>query len=151
MKYERYTSISVSNDFSIFDFVSHGTKGSIHKRIMFTPTEEVNFYNLAFGDVDEQGELNDYAISDNGDRNKVLATVAAVIAQYLTRFPHREIYFEGSTPERTRLYRMAVSVHLEELLQQFDIYVKTNEGVAPFTKNMAISTFIVTRKRRRKK
>jgi uncharacterized OB-fold protein len=30
-------------------------------------------FNLAFGDVDETGEINDSTISNNGDRNKILA------------------------------------------------------------------------------
>ena len=32
-------------------------------------------YNLAFGGIDENGETDDYSASDNGDRNKILATV----------------------------------------------------------------------------
>ena len=41
-----------------------------------------NVFNLAFGDINENGEINDYTISDNGDRNKILATVANVVDVY---------------------------------------------------------------------
>jgi hypothetical protein len=138
--------ISISRDFNTFNFVSYGKKGIIYKRIMFTPTEDANIYDLAFGDVNEEGELNDNTISDNGDRNKVLATVAAVLARYLKKFPDRTICFEGSTPQRTRLYRMAISLHLEALSKDFDIYHKENEDLLPFDKNMIIKVFVIKKK-----
>jgi hypothetical protein len=68
MKYEVYTDLIITDDFSIFDFISHGKNGSILKRIAFTKTEIANIYNLAFGDLKEEGEIDDYGISDNGDR-----------------------------------------------------------------------------------
>jgi len=67
MKYEVYTEIKITDDFSIFDFFSVGRKGLIPKRIEFMPTEISDIVNLAFGDIDESGEIDDYSISDNGD------------------------------------------------------------------------------------
>jgi hypothetical protein len=61
-------------------------------------------YNLAFGDINVEGEIDDLTISDNGDRNKILATVAKSVDEYTKRFPGRWIFFKGSTPERTRLH-----------------------------------------------
>ena len=78
MKYEVYTEIDVTEDFGIFDFISTGRNGDILKRVAFTKTEQDKVYNLALGDVDEDNEINDYAVTDNGDRNKVIATVAAI-------------------------------------------------------------------------
>lgn len=57
-----------------------------------------------------------------------------------------DIYIIGSTKERTRLYRMAIGVNLEELSQIFDIYAFTNEEWALFTKNMEIEAFLIKRK-----
>ena len=104
MKYDVYSKIEVTDDFAIFDFISSGKNGDILKR-----------------DVDEDNEINDYAITDNGDRNKVLATVAAIVEAYTKRFPDRWIIFRGSTVERTRLYRIAVGLHLDELFLLYDI------------------------------
>lgn len=113
MKYEVYGNIEVTDYFDVFEFVSNGRRGNIRKRVAFTETDQFNIYNLAFGDIDEADEINDLAVSDNGDRNKVLATVVSIVEIYTKRYPNRWIIFKGSTLHRTRLYRMAVSLHLE--------------------------------------
>jgi hypothetical protein len=146
MKYEVYTGFVVSDDFSRFDFVSHGENGPIHKRVAFTRTEMDKVYNLAFGDVGEDGELDDLSVSDNGDRNKVLATVVNIVTSYTNRYPDRWIAFKGSTENRTRLYRMAVGLHLEELSLKFEIYGLAGEQLVPFTKNLKINAFLITKK-----
>lgn len=148
MQYEIYTDLTIARDLRVFEFVSVGKYGSIAKRIAFIPTELPEVYNLAFGDINEEGEIDDYTISDNGDRNKILATLAKVIELYTNKYPERWIYFRGSTKERTRLYRMAVSLNLEELSEKFEIYADLNdsEEFLPFQKNMHISAFLVKRK-----
>jgi hypothetical protein len=47
MKYEKYTDLTIAEDLSVIDFMSEGKKGSIPKRITFTPTELEHVYNLA--------------------------------------------------------------------------------------------------------
>ena len=147
MKYEVYGNIEVTDDFDVFEFVSKGKRGTIRKRVAFTETEQSNIYNLAFGDIDEADEINDQAVSDNGDRNKVLATVVSIVEIFTKRYPDRWIIFKGSTPHRTRLYRMAVSLHLEELSIKFDIYAYVDEKLAPFVKNLEINRFLIKRKK----
>ncbi len=146
MKYEVYKEIKITDDLSIFDFISTGVKGNIPKRIEFMPTEVSNFVNLAFGDIDENGAINDYSISDNGDRNKILATVAYAVEIYLNRYPERWVYFKGSTEERTRLYRMAVGLNLEELLLKYEIYGEQQQGIIPFQKNAEVLGLLVKKK-----
>ncbi len=147
MKYEVYGNIEVTDDFDVFEFVSNGKRGTIRKRVAFTETEQFNIYNLAFGDIDEADEINDHAVSDNGDRNKVLATVVSIVEIFTKRYPERWIIFKGSTPQRTRLYRMAVSLHLEELSLKFEIYAYVDEKLAPFVKNLEINRFLIKRKK----
>jgi hypothetical protein len=147
MKYEVYTEIEVTDDFAIFDFISTGRNGDILKRVAFTRTEQNKVYNLALGDVDEDNEINDYAVTDNGDRNKVLATVAAIVEAYTKRFPDRWIIFQGSTAERTRLYRIAIGLHLDELSQLYDIMGYVADEIVPFVKNMKINAFLIKRKK----
>jgi hypothetical protein len=147
MKYEYYSDYRYTYDYSVFDFISIGKKGPIPKRITFTNTELAYVYNLAFGDVDENGDLDDFRISDNGDRNKILATVFYIVEAYTRKFPERWIYFKGSTVERTRLYRIAVGLNFEELSQKFEIFALVNEELKPFCKNMAISAFVIKRKK----
>jgi hypothetical protein len=146
MKHEAYDGIRVSDDFAMFDFTSQGTKGAIRKRILFEATESDKVYNLTLGDVDENGELDDSVVSNNGDRNKILATVVEALGNYTTKFPDRWIFFKGSTRGRTRLYRMVVGLHLEDLSNCFEINAIVNEEIVPFTKNMEISGFLIKRK-----
>jgi hypothetical protein len=103
VKYEYYAAVRTADDLSSFDFISTGKSGNFIKRVVFMRTEIDRVYNLAFGDVMENGEIDDYSITDNGDRNKILATIFDVVNTYTVRFPGRLIYFKGSTRERTRL------------------------------------------------
>jgi hypothetical protein len=148
MNYEAYSDIREGRDLSTFEFVSVGKNGAIPKCIFFVPTAMPFVYNLAFGNVVGDGEIDDTSVSDNGDRNKILATLAKVIDQYTRKYPERRIYFRGSTKERTRLYRMAVGLNLEELSETFEIYVEVDNegGFVPFRKNMEINAFLIKRK-----
>lgn len=146
MKYEVYTGFVASDDFNQFDFVSIGKKGPIRKRVAFTVTEMDNVYNLVLGDVGEDGEIDDLTVSDNGDRNKVLATVVSIVTSYTNRFPDRWILFQGSTESRTRLYRMAIGLHLEELSVRFEICTFVDELLVSFYNNMNINVFLIKRK-----
>ena len=146
MKYDVYRDIEVTDDFNVFDFDSYGRNGTIKKRVAFTKTEWDKVFNLAFGDVDGDNEIDDYSVSDNGDRNKILATIAFIVDAYTKRHPDRWVIFRGSTMERTRLYRMAVGLHLEELSTKFEVYAFVNENVMPFVKNLKINAFLIKRK-----
>ncbi|HEY4063714.1 MAG TPA: hypothetical protein VGM30_17520 [Puia sp.] len=146
MQYDNYPAFHISDDLSVFDFISLGKNGKIHKRIAFMRTERSGVYNLAFGDIDEEGGIDDFSISDNGDRNKILATVAKSVDEFTKKYPRRWIIFRGSTIERTRLYRMAIGLNLEELLQRFDIYGQLNDEFLPFYKNMPTLAFLIKRK-----
>jgi hypothetical protein len=148
MKYEYYEDLKSSSSFNEFVFTSEGHNGRILKRIEFTSTEWPGVYNLAFGDVKQNGELDDLNISNNGDRNKILSTILIVVKLYAHKYPNRWIYFRGSTEQRTRLYRMAVSIHLEELCEMFEILADINGDwqFVRFRKGLNIKAFLVKRK-----
>jgi hypothetical protein len=146
MKHEAYDGIRVSDDFAQFDFISQGKKGAIRKRIAFTAIGSDNVYNLTLGDVDENGELDDSVVSNNGDRNTILATVVKVIEYYTNRFPDRWVFLTGNTEGRTRLYRMAIGLNIEELSATFEIYASEEGEVIPFTKNLKTNAFLIKRK-----
>jgi hypothetical protein len=148
MKYEVYDRIKLKSDYSSFEFMSEGHNGKIPKRIQFTSTPWTNIYNLAFGDIKEDGDLDDLTISNNGDRNKILATIVKVVEAYTERYPDRWIYFEGSTEHRTRLYRMAISIYLDELSVLFEFFaeVKGQNGYVVFNKGLNVKAFLIKRK-----
>jgi hypothetical protein len=79
MKYEYYPAAYITDDLSIIEFISSGKRGHIRKRIVFQPTDFQGVYNLAFGDLNAEGEIDDQIVSDNGDRNRILATIVRSI------------------------------------------------------------------------
>jgi glycerate kinase len=81
-----------------------------------------NLYNLAFGDIlDDSSEINDLSITDNQDRDKILATVVSTVYEFTKRNPKAKIFIAGSTDARNRLYRMAIDKYFDELSETFDI------------------------------
>ena len=79
MKVERYN-LKTSSKGRRYEFVSEGPRGTIRKLIEFQETYDSGLFNLAFGDKDPlTGEMDDLSISDNGDVQKVLATVVAAV------------------------------------------------------------------------
>jgi hypothetical protein len=115
-------------ELSSYEFVSEGPQGLITERIQFTLINEEQVYNLAFGDKDPiSGEIDDLVISNNGDSEKVLATVIAAVYAFCDKHPDIWIFAAGSTNSRTRLYRIGISKYLEEINDDFDLYGEINE------------------------
>jgi hypothetical protein len=46
----------------------------------------------------------------------------AVIYEFTSKYLDKYIFFKGSTPERTRLYRMAITNNVDKLILDFNIY-----------------------------
>lgn len=122
MKYEKYGNIIASPDKLKFQFVSEGPKGKIVKIIQFAQTSDKDIYNLSFGNLRHDGSVDDETTNDNKDRNKILATVAGAIYEFSSLYPDKFIFFGGTTLERTRLYRMALTININELKKDFLIY-----------------------------
>ena len=145
MRHEKY-SLESDSRYLLFEFVSVGPKGSINKVVQYTETEVRHYYNLGFGDVDTiTGEISDSSITNNGDSRKVLATVASTLYIVTSRYPEAAIYAKGSTPVRTRLYRIAIANHLNEIGDDFDVYGKRQERWQVFRRNVDYSAFLVKR------
>ena len=99
MKLPKYP-LSSSDKFLTFEFISEGKKGLIHKLVSYQPTNHKDIYNLAFGDKNHAtGDIDDTVISNNGDSEKVLATVVASLYAFTDKYPDVWIYATGSTYE----------------------------------------------------
>jgi uncharacterized protein DUF6934 len=150
MKYSKYEPLLISKDAHEFKFSSIGPKGEISIVVQFIETEDSTVYNLAFGNMLDNGEVDDYVKNDNKDRNKILATVAAAVYEFTARNPHKYVFFAGSTSSRTRLYRMALTNNLSELSTDFEIYGlnwhKSAFEMTRFEKGKDYYGFLVKRK-----
>jgi hypothetical protein len=50
----------------IYEFISEGSKGTIHKMVEYSDTGTENIYNLAFGDFNETtNAIDDSSITNN--------------------------------------------------------------------------------------
>ena len=89
-----------------------------------------DIYNIAFGDVTETDTINDINESNNGDIIKVITTVMAAIYDYTSLFPERNIFFHGSTIQRTNFYKNILRRKHDILVPDFNIYgiIKTISG-----------------------
>lgn len=146
MKIEKY-SLKAESNLTVFEFISEGPKGLIRKLIQFQETNQPNLYNLAFGDKNpESGEVDDLAISDNGDSEKVLATVVGALYAFFDKHPDAFVYATGSTNTRTRLYRMGITRFYEEIVQDFFLYGQKEDEFYEFEIGKDYSGFLTQRK-----
>jgi hypothetical protein len=148
MNLERYTYFT-NNDFLDYEFYSEGPKGKIKKVVRFTKItdKEPIVYNLGFGDADEEtGVFDDSIITNNKDRDLVLATVANTIIDFTNYYGNHYIFASGSTPARTRLYQIGISGIWEEISKDFEIYGLKEDNWHSFEKNVNYDAFLVKRK-----
>jgi hypothetical protein len=118
MKKECYL-FEVNASRELFDFFSEGPKGRIKKTIEYENIGN-NYYNLAFGDWDEiRNVINDKSRTNNGDRDKVLATVANSVPIFMEYHPGATILAVGEIPTKTRLYQIGINKHWAEISAQF--------------------------------
>ncbi len=112
-------------------------------------------YNLGLGTIKTNDNGSEYIdgieISDNGDRNKILATVAITAFTFIERYPDKKIYFKGADKVRTRLYQMAINKAYDELSDMFVIQGDFSESAGinklyPFERNINYEAFVITKK-----
>jgi len=130
-----------------FEFISEGLNGAIRKLIEFQRTTDPETYNLAFGDKHPATEgIDDLAVSDNGDTEKVLATVVAAVYAFFDRYPTAYVYAQGSTKARTRLYRMGINRFYADVRRDFHLYGRIGENFADFEPDTEYEGFLAQRK-----
>ncbi|OQX78321.1 MAG: hypothetical protein B6D64_06930 [Bacteroidetes bacterium 4484_276] len=146
MRLDRYE-LKSGEKLEVFEFISIGNKERIIKLVQYTPTNYKDLYNLGFGDKNaEAGEIDDNVISNNGDSEKVLATVVSTLFAFTDKHKDAMIYATGSSKSRTRLYRMGIAKYLDEAKNDFEIFGETKEGWEDFNKNIDYEAFLLIRK-----
>ena len=147
MKYQKYE-YSADEELHFYEFISIGSNGSIKKVVEYSKMNIDNFYNLGFGDYDEEkGEINDKVVTNNGDSLKVLATVASTVYAFTGKYLDAWIFATGSTEVRTRLYRMGITNNLVEIQKDFYVYgMKIDETFEDFIVGEDYIGFLITRK-----
>ena len=144
---EKCYQLKFSESFIMYEFISEGVKGRIPKTIKYTESSTKGIFNLGFGDkIGDTDDFDDESISNNQDSIRVLATVADSVYIFTDKFPDSSVFAIGSTPSRTRLYRIGISNNLKEIQADF-IVLGLFQGVWEiFEKNKNYTAFLVTRK-----
>jgi hypothetical protein len=143
---DRYELKSATN-YSTFQFSSVGPKGTVTKIIQFQKTILSNVYNLAFSDQQNgSNNLDDKVVTDNGDSEKVLATVVASIYLFLNHYPDCWVYATGSTAARTRLYKMGINKYFHYVEKDFTILGDFDANWETYQKGKEYRAFAVQSK-----
>ena len=135
-----------------FEFYSNGKErylmGINYSYIGLEAATSKPVYNLGFGVLKinpETGleEVDDTIKTNNGDRDKILATVALTALSFFDKHPNTIIYFEGSSSSRIRTYQMALNRHFDVLKKDFLMKGYTEEDYLPeeFEKGKIMSPF----------
>lgn len=143
MMLEKYE-LKSGEQLEVFEFVSIGPKGKIPKIVQYTLTNYKDLYNIGYGDMNiETGEIDDNVISNNGDSEKVLATVVASLYAFIDKHSEAMVYATGSSKSRTRLYRMGITKYIDEIKKDFEIYGELESGWEKFQKEVEYNAFLI--------
>ncbi|MBL7729115.1 MAG: hypothetical protein JNM68_15570 [Dinghuibacter sp.] len=131
----------------VFEFTSTGPKGNISKIIRYDKTGINEVYHLGFGNKDEETNAIDYYhVDNNGDTEKILATVAATLYLFFDKHPGVWVYAKGSTPARNRLYRGGITRFITLIESDFEIMGLHEKKWVPFSKQLVCDAFMVKQK-----
>ena len=145
MHHDRYEAIT-DDEHEIFEFLSSGPKGTIKKVAQYKLIGN-NVYNLEFGDWDEKSQtIRDDVRTNNEDRDKVLATVAFTVMDFMEFHPNAIVFAQGSTAARTRLNQMGMNANWYEIGLLFHVQGFGKNGWEPFRQNEKYKAFLVKAK-----
>jgi hypothetical protein len=149
MNLEKYE-IESSSSCLRFEFFSKGPKGKVKKQVEFESFEfNSTYFNIGFGDVDKEGNINDLVITGNKDSQKVLATVALSIFKFFERYPNAKIFATGSTKSRTRLYRIGISNNWVDINKSYEVYGFFYNAWDSFEKGKDYEAFLIMLKNKK--
>jgi hypothetical protein len=156
MNYDHYANLRFTEDYHLFLFYSIGPKGNLKKIVAYTELKNLpGSFNLGFGTLktarDGSEYVDDNEISDNNDRNKLLATIALTVYAFTNKYPYKKIYLRGNDKIRTRLYQMAINHAYVELSENFIILGDKAEiagtyDLHPFERGINYTGFLVQKK-----
>lgn len=133
-----------------FKFTSSGQTGAYDQIVQYKETESPGLYNLAFGNLQPDGEIDDSVRTNNGDRDKILSTVALTAITFTTQYPTARIFIIGSCKIRTRLYRIGISNNYTMISKNFIVFGLYNDGITRnweyFRKDIDYEAFVIERK-----
>ena len=125
-----------------FTFISEGPR-PIEKVVLYSESDLPDYYILSLADLEPDGELNYFSARNNGDLERIMATVAQTLLAFFAYYPTARVAFAGSTPSRTRLYQIVLTRELQAASEKFVISGLRNTAIEPFAPNQTYDGFVV--------
>jgi hypothetical protein len=136
---------TILDDAFRFEFTSIG-KNKIEKVVIFQKTNLKSYYNLVLSDLLPDGTIYVFAVSNNGDLEKIIATVGQTIIAFLAYNPDAYVAFSGSTPARTRMYNIILTKEFSNL-GKYNLVGLRNLELVPFETNQIYEAFVISIKK----
>lgn len=128
-----------------YDFDSVSEEKTVKKTVIFSQLT-TDLFNVALLDVLEDGLLSDdLVVTNNQDLRTVLATVIRIIDSFLTDFPGKTVFFQGSDDRRTRLYRIVISREIDLIRKQFTVEGVIGEHTESFAPDRPYNSFFISK------
>jgi len=94
-----------------------------------------------------ENDVDDMVNTNNQDRQRVLATVADTVIDFLKHHSEVSVFAKGSTKSRTRLYQMNITAFWNEIVYgSFIVNGYLNKEWLPFQKGINFEAFIIRKK-----
>jgi hypothetical protein len=127
-----------------FNFLSTGPNGIIKKYILFKPMERVSdVFSMGFGDIMDNGSVNDQVVTNNQDLSLVVGALLASIGLFFERYPTKSVFIAGTTPSRTRLYRIIISKNFPVVQSRFRIFGLIDGIWEEFASNRSYDGYLI--------
>lgn len=131
----------------LFEFESVSEIKTIKKVIAYELIDDKQkVFNLSLVDKNDDGKISDMVVSNNNDMEMVLATVIQTLPIFFAEFEGSQIFFSGSTPSRTRLYRIIIAKFQKDFEREYAIYGFINQIAEPFQKGKNYEAFLISKK-----
>ncbi len=106
--------VKSSDDGLKYFFDSISEDKVVKKVIAYLPSQDSpELYQLIFGDLLPNGEIDVFSTSNNQDMKLVITTVVGTLSKFFEKYPRKMVAFTGSTSSRTRLYRATIAKFIE--------------------------------------
>ncbi len=92
------------------------------------------------------GEISDLIVSNNGDGDKVLITIASIIYEFTCAYVDAAVFIQGTTSSRTRRYQMGINKFWLQINPLFEIMGLKNDEWSVFCANENYEAFLGYRK-----
>lgn len=140
--------VESSDDGLKYFFDSANNSKNIKKVIAYLPTpENSNLFQLIFGDLLPNGEIDVYSVSNNKDMALILTTVVGTLAKFFEKHPQKMVAFTGSTSSRTRLYRATIAKFIETTELYYQVFgILEDDSIEIFNPSHQYYAYIIEQK-----